>query len=210
MKRFEDYLVDAQVATFKSNRKYAYKATKREFNKRYRNALIDGLILILLITDVLLFCMFIKKKAEEKKEASVQVEDMQPIKAVQTSFDVPCPEETPADFYDSYYVKQNTSKSNHATFKVTYYCGCSKCCGAYSGGSESIAYGATGRALEAFVSVAVDPSVISLGTVLHDAQGNTYRADDTGGAIKGNRIDIFVGNHEEALKLGVKEMELWW
>nr|DAJ94255.1 MAG TPA: lytic transglycosylase [Caudoviricetes sp.] len=209
MKRFEDYLVDAQISTFKKNRKYSCKATKREFNKRYRNALVDGLIIILLITDILLFCMFLKKKIEEKKEAPVQIEDMYPIKAVQTSFDVPCPEETPADFYSSY-AEKNTNNCNHATFKVTYYCGCSKCCGTYSGGSESVAYGAAGRALESFVSVAVDPGVISLGTVLYDVHGNTYRADDTGGAIKGNRIDVFVGDHEEALKLGIKEMELWW
>ena len=29
------------------------------------------------------------------------------------------------------------------------------------------------------------------------------RADDTGGAVKGNKIDVFVGSHQEALNLGV-------
>lgn len=206
MKRFEDY--DEQIATIEKNKKYRCKATKREFNKRYRNALIDGAILVLLITDIFLFILWVAEKKEEKdeKEALVQVDEMQPIKAVQTSFEVPCPEETPNDFYASYL----PTKKNHGKFIVTHYCGCSKCCGTYSSGSESIAYGASGTALEAFVSVAVDPRVIPLGTVLRDAQGNVYRAEDTGGAIKGNRIDLFVGDHEEALKLGRSEIELWW
>ena len=30
----------------------------------------------------------------------------------------------------------------------------------------------------------------------------TYVVEDRGGAIKDNRLDIFVGSHQEALKLG--------
>ena len=29
------------------------------------------------------------------------------------------------------------------------------------------------------------------------------RADDTGGAVKSNKIDVFVGSHQDALNLGV-------
>lgn len=97
-----------------------------------------------------------------------------------------------------------------ASFKVTHYCGCSKCCGKWNSGSENDAVGAAGTKLIPYSSVAVDPSVIPFGTELHDENGNTYIAQDTGSAIKGNRIDLFVGNHSKAIKLGVKEIVLYW
>lgn len=53
--------------------------------------------------------------------------------------------------------------------------------------------------------IAVDPNVIPLGSVVEVvAGGATFKAlaGDTGGAIKGNRIDILVGSKEEARKLG--------
>lgn len=99
---------------------------------------------------------------------------------------------------------------NKATFKVTHYCGCSKCCGKWSSGSDENAVGCLGINLTPYHSIAVDPKVIPLGTVLYDIEGNEYVAQDTGTAIKGNRIDLFVGNHQEAINLGVSEMVLYW
>lgn len=56
--------------------------------------------------------------------------------------------------------------------------------------------------------VAVDPDVIPLGsTVIID--GQEYLAADTGGAIKGNRIDIAVETHQEALDLGIRTATVW-
>ena len=97
-----------------------------------------------------------------------------------------------------------------AVFIVTYYCGCSKCCGKYSGGSESEAYGALGTKLVPYYSIAVAPEVIPLGSIVKQADGTTYKAEDTGSAIKGNRIDVFTGDHEAALQLGIKKVELFW
>ena len=98
-----------------------------------------------------------------------------------------------------------------AKFTVTHYCGCVTCCGSWSSGSESDAVGAAGTKLTPYYSVAVDTSVIPLGTILHDADGNEYKAEDTGSAIKGYRIDLFIGNHAEAIKLGVKRnVTLYW
>lgn len=106
---------------------------------------------------------------------------------------------------------EETKEAKSIVCKVTHYCGCSKCCGKWSDGSEDIAYGSTGKLLTPFVSIAVDPNVIPYGTILYDNEGNEYIAEDCGGAIKGNRIDLFVGNHKEALKLGVvKEKTFYW
>lgn len=100
--------------------------------------------------------------------------------------------------------------TNSGVFRVTHYCGCNKCCGKWSQGSESETIGAYGVKLTPYHSIAVDPSIIPLGTVLHDDSGNWYIAEDTGSAIKGNRVDLFVGNHEQALSMGVSEIKLYW
>ena len=47
--------------------------------------------------------------------------------------------------------------------------------------------------------IAVDPNVIKLGTKVH-VEGYGYAiAGDTGGAIKGNKIDVFIPTKSEAL-----------
>ena len=86
---------------------------------------------------------------------------------------------------------------NLGTFKITHYC-CEKyphICNA--GPPYTTATGTTPR-----VGVcAVDPKVIPLGSYIkiHDV---VYHAEDTGGAIKGNRIDLVTATHSEALAKG--------
>ena len=72
---------------------------------------------------------------------------------------------------------------------------------------------ASGRRVTPYVSCAVDPDVIPLGsTVMLEYNGEMVylRADDTGGSINGNRLDIAVRGHSEALSLGVKTADIWW
>lgn len=57
--------------------------------------------------------------------------------------------------------------------------------------------------------VAVDPSVIPLGTRLY-IQGYGFAvADDTGGAIKGNKLDLAFDTHNEALQFGVRKVNVY-
>ena len=83
-------------------------------------------------------------------------------------------------------------------FKVTHYCNCEHCQGEYIGMT------ATGTAPKAGRTIAVDPDKIPLGSVVK-IDGQEYVAEDTGGAIKGNRVDIFVADHSEAIVKGIKE-----
>lgn len=72
---------------------------------------------------------------------------------------------------------------------------------------------ASGRRVTPYVSCAVDPNVIPLGSTVmleHNGEMVYLRADDTGGSIKGNRLDIAVKGHQEALSLGVKTADIWW
>ena len=94
-------------------------------------------------------------------------------------------------------------------FKLTAYCSCEKCCGSWAfDRPDGVVYGASGNELKSGYSIAVDPSVIPYGTeVIID--GVTYRADDCGGAIKGNRIDVYFDTHEEALEFCVKYADVF-
>ena len=56
--------------------------------------------------------------------------------------------------------------------------------------------------------IAVDPSVIPLGTRVNIAGYGTYIAADTGGAIKGNRIDIHFNTVQECLNFGRRNVKV--
>ncbi len=61
--------------------------------------------------------------------------------------------------------------------------------------------------------VAVDPNVIPLGSRLYvkypDGHGEYAVAEDTGGAIKGNRIDIAMMDRGNATKFGIKPVKVY-
>ena len=54
--------------------------------------------------------------------------------------------------------------------------------------------------------IAVDPSVIPLGSKVYIEGYGEYTAADTGGAIKGNRIDVFIPSEQTALNFGRKQL----
>lgn len=58
-------------------------------------------------------------------------------------------------------------------------------------------------------TIAVDPRVIPYGSRVV-INGHTYIAEDCGGAIKGNKIDIFVGSESEAYQKGVYHTNVYW
>ena len=82
------------------------------------------------------------------------------------------------------------------TFKITHYCGGSCCNDEWAGVT------ATGAPLVEGDTIAVDPTVIPYGTKVI-INGHIFTATDCGGAIKGNRIDVFVNDHDYANRLGV-------
>ncbi|MGE7766189.1 LysM peptidoglycan-binding domain-containing protein [Peribacillus sp. NPDC096540] len=56
--------------------------------------------------------------------------------------------------------------------------------------------------------ISVDPSVIPLGSKVY-VEGYGYAtAADTGSAIKGNKVDIFIPNEKDAMNWGVKNVKL--
>lgn len=86
-------------------------------------------------------------------------------------------------------------------YKITAYCPCTECSDDWGRATATGAVATAGR------TIAVDPTVIPYGTeVIID--GHTYVAEDCGGAVKGNVIDIFFDTHEEVNAFGMKYAEV--
>ena len=89
------------------------------------------------------------------------------------------------------------------TFIATGYCSCSKCCGSYANGIT-----ASGKIATPNNTIAVDTSIIPMGTKII-INGTVYTAEDTGGAIKGKRIDIYFASHTSALQWGRRSVDVY-
>lgn len=100
------------------------------------------------------------------------------------------------------------------TYKLTAYCGCSKCCGKWGENRPVDEYGKTivktaggYRAVEG-VTVAADISILPYGTKVI-INGHEYTVQDRGGVINGNKIDIYFESHQAALEFGVQYAEVY-
>lgn len=89
-----------------------------------------------------------------------------------------------------------TSGKSIGVYKITGYCSCSKCCGKATGRTASGTVATAGRTVAA-------SAALPYGTKLN-INGHTYTVEDRGGAIKGNKIDIYFSSHAQALAWGVK------
>lgn len=226
MLSFEEYIGIAHFTLSCDNYMRQFTHHNREELRQARRKklqnIADFFLGALLMIDIILFILFVKKiSIPEGKDLppteptvvattyyQVESDEVKNVKNVEmlSAEDADDPKyNIPATYANPL---QNLTHS--ATFKITFYCGCKKCCGSWSSGSESVAYGCKGDKLVSNYSIATDPNVIPYGTILYDSEGNSYMAQDTGSGVKGHHIDLFIGNHEEALKLGVQEKELFW
>lgn len=76
---------------------------------------------------------------------------------------------------------------------LTSYCPCSKCCGHCTGITASGTKATAGR------TIAADTNRFPFGTQLM-INGVIYTVEDTGGAIKQDKLDVYYNTHSEALK----------
>ena len=84
--------------------------------------------------------------------------------------------------------------------KLTYYDACVKCCGKTDGITASGVKATAGRTIAA-------PPEYPFGQEI-EIDGNIYVVEDRGGSIKGNRFDVYVDSHQEAVNLGVRYAEV--
>ncbi len=102
--------------------------------------------------------------------------------------------------------KQQELYASSNTFTVYGYCPCDQCCDKEDKLTFTEVEALEGR------TVAVDPNIIPLGsTVLiyyEDELVGIFQAEDVGGDIKGNVIDMYFENHSDALEWGNKQCEV--
>lgn len=124
-----------------------------------------------------------EKVITEPQNKIVQVQKVQTQKTETTSRGMTLPRTT-------------STVASGETYKITAYCSCSKCCGKATGRTASGTQATAGRTVAA-------SSKFAFGTKLNIG-GHIYTVEDRGGAINGNKIDIFVNSHAEALQWGVR------
>lgn len=98
-------------------------------------------------------------------------------------------------------IKKNATSLGN--YKLTFYCPCATCNGVAGAQTASGTTPTEGR------TIAVDSSVIPLGSRVYIDGYGVFIAEDTGGAIKNNKIDVFVSSHSRAYDLGVKYADIY-
>lgn len=98
--------------------------------------------------------------------------------------------------------EQNHSTKSLGTFQLTGYCPCYSCSEGWG------RHTSTGKLASSNHTIAVDPRVIPYGSrVMID--GVIYTAEDCGGGVKGNHIDIFYDTHAETRQHGTQYKEIF-
>ena len=179
----------------------------------YRHLILACLVLLCASTAINFWALHMVDKAFAQTQQAIQVSEQaqEHLKQLLQKY--------------SYYKEDNdyteTDKTIPTTEKtltvtVTAYCSCEKCCGIWSKqhpsriNTDYEQYTSSGTIPAEGRTIAVDPKIIPMGSkVLLD--GVMYTAEDTGGAIKGNHIDVYFENHKAALQYGkqIKEVTIY-
>lgn len=180
------------------------KNMKRLFNK-YKLYILMFLTAFALIAIVTACHGGSKATDTESAEPSVQATELSVITTpIETTSPSPTaePEQTEPEYVSL------------GEFKLTAYCGCSICCGKWgekrpvdSDGKTIVMTAGSYRAIEG-KTVAADIGILPYGTKIYIG-GHEYTVQDRGGAINGNKIDIYFDNHQDAVDFGVQHKEVF-
>lgn len=166
--------------------------TREERKRDKLLSFLETLALILFILAIFSFVLSVILPVPEAQARVIEPEEPQIIEAAyDPAWDIPAAEE--AECTDVYL----------GEYTLTAYCACPICCGQWSNG-----YTATGTLATEGRTIAVDPRVIPYGSkvllIWPDGTQHEYIAEDCGSGINGNRIDVFIADHEAARVFGVQ------
>lgn len=176
-------------------------------NKKYK--LTNPKRFVIFITTVIFVVVYISAIFQIKTTTEFKVnKNLEKSEKLQNSIIVETEaKEISSDFKNLVEIKTKEPElKSLGSFTVTAYCCCKDCCGKEP---THPAYGITksGKKATEGRTIAVDPTVIPLGSTVY-LNGTSYIAEDTGSAIKGKKIDLFINDHQRAKVFGVQEMEV--
>lgn len=173
------------------------------YKKRVSIIRVQWLIILVLLVAVI--AQTVRIAAIGKTEAPITLATAAPITTIDPVLTMPKP--SPPE------PKEPELKSL-GMFKLSAYCPCVKCCEIWSAehpsrvGTDYVQKTKSGTIPEANRTIGVDPKVIPLGTSVY-INGNEYIAEDIGGGVNGNHIDVYHATHKEALVFGLQEAEVF-
>jgi len=106
---------------------------------------------------------------------------------------------------DVMYMDKATSEVQLVTedlieMNISAYCPCEKCCGKWADGFFADGSPVGGKA------IAADTSIYPMGTKFNVPGYGIATVKDRGGAIKGNKLDLYFDTHQEALNWGRQQI----
>ena len=172
---------------------------------------------VLLIAAFVVFCITDNGVEEEEAEPTAAIfPQAQPMHIMRVS--AAAPEAEPVEPSEPIEPSEPEAVQpewiSYGTYTLTAYCSCEKCCGYWAtirpldANGNPIVYTSTGEIAKAGTTIAVDPRVIPYGSEVK-INDHIYIAQDTGGAIKGNRIDVYFDSHQAALEFGCQNAEVF-
>lgn len=164
------------------------------------------IMVVIVLTVLLLFAYAAEPEPLEyiHLETETPLAEEPTVRAVESVLDKPAQE--PVTYADTFRRDGNLIEDCMLTFY---------CCEPYAhicGTGDGLT--ATGTPITAYWTCAVDPTVIPYGAdIMVEYQDGTvqyWKAQDCGGSVKGNHLDLAVSSHDEALLLGVQHATVYW
>jgi len=189
------------------------KVTAKGFCGVFLNPTAGLTMILLTATTCLLSCIDVIGHAEANRQMSLLCTNVTEVNTIsqpvlnesekKPELEQPRPNGTANNPLDN---SEQPGEWQTVQMRVTAYCPCPKCCGEYSDGET-----ACGHKIRPGDAFAAADRKYPFGTEMVIAgYQNTQpvKVLDRGGAIRGNRLDVFFHSHEEALEWGVKHLDV--
>lgn len=153
---------------------------------RFRQRVFNKKVIAIVLAAVMSFTAIFTSSAQTKRKTySNKTKQHQTVKSIVL------------ESSDSYYLnKELVRNSKHMRVGATAYC------------NDPITF--TGTVPEVGRTIAVDPNIIPLGSKVYIPQFNrVFIAEDTGGKIKGLRIDVYMEDYDTCMEFGFRDIDIY-
>lgn len=163
-----------------------------KFKRRVRNRRVIRVVVATLMTFLMTLSSGYAQSKHQHHQHSDKTKIVHNIKPVQQQ------KQTKLKTRDTYYAGGNAymQQGKRMSVKATAYA------------DDPITY--TGAIPKVGYTIAVDPSIIPLGTRVYIPKfDRVFIAEDTGSAIKGHRIDIFMATEDDCVQWGIQDIDIY-